>query len=197
MIATKHPDRVVLDDDFLEELYAEPGGEQARLCAQCGMCSASCPSIELMDYSPRKLIALLRAGRADKVLASSSIWVCASCYLCTVRCPREINFPELMHALSRLALRHGYADKAFRTRTMYSLFVDSVKRNGRVHELGLISRFYLRTNLYSRIGFLIMSLLMSLRMLRRERIVLRPSRIRDIDQLQAIIARAEAEEGKG
>ena len=193
MISTNHTSPAVLGDDFLEELYAEPGGEQARSCAQCGMCAASCPSIGLMEYSPRKLIALLRAGRADKVLSSNTMWVCASCYLCAVRCPKEVNFPELMHALSHLTIRHGYATEAFRTSTMYSLFVDSVKRNGRVHELGLISSFYLRTNPFSGMKFLTMSL----KMLRRVRISLRPARIKGIAQLQAIISRAEeVEEGK-
>ena len=53
MISTDRRSLAALGDDFLEELYAEPGGEQARICAQCGMCAASCPGMDLMEYSPR------------------------------------------------------------------------------------------------------------------------------------------------
>ncbi len=76
---------------FVDEIYALPGGEGVRLCIQCGTCSGSCPNASKMDHTPRELIAMARAGMRKEVLSSNSMWLCLSCYLCTVRCPRGIE----------------------------------------------------------------------------------------------------------
>ena len=55
-----------------------------------------------MEFPPRKIIALIRAGMRDEVLSSSSMWYCLSCYMCTVRCPRGVKPTELAHALDYL-----------------------------------------------------------------------------------------------
>ena len=52
----------VEEDGFLDEVCSVPGGECVNWCVQCGMCAASCPSVSWMDYSPRKMIALIRAS---------------------------------------------------------------------------------------------------------------------------------------
>ena len=54
MIESKE-ELIKLGDDFLEKLYAEPGGEYVRLCAQCGMCVASCPSASRVIIRPESL----------------------------------------------------------------------------------------------------------------------------------------------
>jgi Fe-S oxidoreductase len=66
-------------------------GEDIQICIQCGVCSGSCPVASEMEYTPRKIIAMVRAEMEDEILASESIWRCLSCYLCQVRCPREIK----------------------------------------------------------------------------------------------------------
>ena len=60
-----------------------------------------------MDYTPRRLIAMTRAGMKDEVLGSFSIWVCASCYACTAACPKQIPITDIMYALKRTAIREG------------------------------------------------------------------------------------------
>ena len=87
---------------FMEEVLKSPGGEGVRLCIQCGVCSSSCPNIARMDYSPRKTISMIRAERQNEVLSSNSPWICASCYMCTVRCPRGVKPTEIMHVLEDL-----------------------------------------------------------------------------------------------
>ncbi|MFQ6001752.1 MAG: 4Fe-4S dicluster domain-containing protein, partial [Anaerolineae bacterium] len=37
--------------------------EKIKSCIQCGACSASCPTAYAMDYTPRQIIAALRAGQ--------------------------------------------------------------------------------------------------------------------------------------
>ena len=75
--------------EFLHRLVSQAESSRLRRCIQCGTCSASCPSSHVMDLSPRQMLASLNAGMPDRVLASKAPWLCASCYLCTVRCPSE------------------------------------------------------------------------------------------------------------
>ena len=65
---------------FLSEVGRIPGGERLNRCIQCGTCSGSCPVTYAMDYSPRLVIAMFRAGAIEALLRSRTIWICASCY---------------------------------------------------------------------------------------------------------------------
>lgn len=131
---------------FLDEISNIPGGEEIRLCIQCGTCSASCPNAAKMDHTPRELIAMARAGLREEVLSSNAMWLCLSCYLCSVRCPRGIKQTELMHALESLAVRRGMSSSRTMTPAMYRSFTDFVYSIGRVPEMGFMSWFYLLTN---------------------------------------------------
>lgn len=131
---------------FVEEICAMPGGEGIRDCIQCGTCSASCPNANRMDHTPRKLIAMARAGMREEVLSSNSMWFCASCYLCTVRCPRDIRPTELMHALECLAVRHRLSSGRTLTPQMYRSFTDFVYSIGSVPEVSFMTWFYFLTN---------------------------------------------------
>ena len=182
------------EDDFLEEAYSVPGGESVRWCVQCGMCSGTCPNAPLMDYSPRGIIALIRAGERRDVLASNSMWICASCYLCTVRCPKEVKITELMHALERLSAYYGLTSKRTLTSAMYRAFVNSIKSNGRVHELGMMMKFYLSTLLTGKINpfALIKMLPLALKLLLHGRLSIKPTKIKGSKQLKTIVERAQA-----
>ncbi len=128
--------------DFVDEICAIPGGEVIRSCIQCGTCSASCPNASRMDHTPRDLIAMARAGMRDEVLSSNSMWLCASCYLCTVRCPRGIKPTDLMHILERLAVAHRLSTGRSATPAMYRAFSDFVYSIGNVPEMGFMTWYY-------------------------------------------------------
>ena len=181
-------------DSFLEEVYSVPGGDSIRWCIQCGTCSGSCPSVTQMDYSPRQTIALIRSGRSHDVLTGNSMWVCASCYLCTVRCPKEVKITELMHALERLSVHHDLISRRTSTPTMYRAFVDSIKSNGRVHELGMMLKFYLSTILTGRINpFATIKMLPpALGLLIHGRMSIKPTKIKGNEQVKAMVKRAQA-----
>jgi heterodisulfide reductase subunit C len=192
-----------IDKTFLEELASIPGGEGVKLCIQCGTCSGSCPNANEMDYPPRQMIALVRAGMRDEALSSNSMWYCASCYLCTVRCPREIKITELMHALECLAIRHGMDTKRTRTPLMYRTFVDSIRSNGRVHEFGFMVRYYIRAMRFYlpsranplnplRVFELFGMLPVGLGLYSHGRLALRPTKVKGMKGLKAIIDKAEA-----
>ncbi len=139
---------------FVDEISAIPGGERIRLCIQCGTCTASCPSATRWEYTPAGVIAMVRAGMRDEVLSSSSMWHCLSCYFCTVRCPRGVKPTEVFHVLEYLANQHGFTVRGTRTPAMYRSFVSSIKGNGRVHEFGMLFRYYLTTNPFAALKLL-------------------------------------------
>ena len=181
--------RVVVEDDgFVDEVCSVPGGECVNWCVQCGMCAASCPSVSWMDHSPRKMIALIRAGRPQEVLASNSMGLCASCYLCTERCPKGVKVTELMHVLESLALRHGVTNGRTATPAMHRAFVESVKSDGRIHEVGFMRRFYLKRNPLSALKMIPLGL----KMFSHGRLPLRAKKAGGTDQLRAIVKKAEA-----
>lgn len=82
----------------------ELSGQNLFACYQCGTCSAGCPFISAMDTPPEKVIRQVTFGLRD-VLQSNTIWLCASCYLCAERCPRNIDVAKVMEALRHVRLR--------------------------------------------------------------------------------------------
>lgn len=166
-----------------------PGGEGIRDCIQCGTCSASCPSANRMDHTPRKLIAMALAGMREEVLSSNTMWFCASCYLCTVRCPRDIKPTELMHAMECLAVRHHQSSGRTLTPKLYGSFTDFVYGIGSVPEVSFMTWFYLLTNPLR--AFRMMPMALSL--VRHGRVSIRARRLKPEAerQLRAILDKAE------
>jgi len=172
---------------FIDEVCSVPGGDAIRSCIQCGICTGSCPTANEWDYPPRRAIAMVRAGLREELLSSNSMWFCASCYTCTVRCPRDIKPADIMHALEVLAVRSGLSTKESRTPIMYQCFVDSAKGNGRVYELGMMIKLFLKTNPFSAIKLAPVGLGLFL----HGRMPLRPTRIKGMKELKAIMDKAK------
>jgi heterodisulfide reductase subunit C len=80
-------------------------GQNVLACYQCGKCSAGCPMVSLMDLLPNQIIRLLQLGQIDDVLDSKTIWLCASCFTCTSRCPKGVDLAKVMEAIRLLLLR--------------------------------------------------------------------------------------------
>ncbi len=175
---------------LVDELAAIPGGEAIRICMQCGTCSASCPNADLMDHAPAELIAMARAGMRTEVLSSNAPWLCLSCYMCTVRCPRGVKTTDLMHAIEGLAERDALTNRATRTPTMYRSFKKMVATGGRLSEFWLMIRYYLQTNPVPAVGMLPMAM----GLLGRGRLSMKSEQLSPeaMKQLTAIIAKAES-----
>ena len=131
---------------FAPELASIPEGEKLYSCIQCGTCSAACPVSPYMEYTPRKVVAMIRAGFRKEVLSSNTPWLCASCYACTTECPRGIKITDIMYACKRLGIREGVYPKKFLTPVLAEEFFTLVKKNGRNHEGSLLMKMYMRTN---------------------------------------------------
>lgn len=135
-------------NDFLKEVEANvEEGDWVKMCMQCGVCSGSCPLGDAWDHPPQELFMMIRAGKRDEVLQSTSMWMCTSCYNCIVRCPRELPITHIMHGLAHYATRLGIEPKNQPTRQFAQLFWDNLAKNGRVNEL------WLGVNLYFMNGF--------------------------------------------
>ena len=128
---------------FLEEVISESGVD-IRGCYQCRKCSAGCPVVSAMDMIPNRVIRQIQYGKREEVLRCGSIWVCASCHTCSVRCPNDIDFAHVMDALRHMARRSGIG-VGEQIPVFHKAFLDSIKGTGRVHELSLIMRFKLKT----------------------------------------------------
>ena len=173
---------------FIDEVCSIPGGEAIRSCIQCGICTGSCPTANNWDYPPRRVIALVRAGLREELLSSNSMWFCASCYTCTVRCPRDIKPADIMHALEVLAVRSGLSTKHSNTPVMYQCFVDSANGNGRVYELGMMIKLFLKTNPFAALKLAPVGMGLFF----HGRLPLGPTRIKGMKDLKAIIKKAKA-----
>ena len=79
-------------------------GENLFGCYQCGTCSAGCPFIDDMDLGPDEIIRYVVLDKRE-VLNAKSIWICASCFTCAERCPRDLNITKIMEAMRQIVLR--------------------------------------------------------------------------------------------
>jgi heterodisulfide reductase subunit C len=168
---------------FLEEAKVVPGGDRVAQCLQCGTCTGSCPVSYAMDVSPRMVIALFRAGRIEEILRSRTIWICASCYMCTTRCPQSIRITDLLYALKRTAIDAGLYPERFDVYQLSKSFVDIVGRYGRNQEMLLLLRYYLRRNPLA----LLRLLPLGIRLIRRGRVALFPKKIQGVAAIRAIL----------
>ncbi len=128
---------------FLKILEKECGEKVSR-CYQCGKCSAGCPISFQMDYLPNQIIRMVQLGMEEQVLSSKTIWLCASCLTCTVRCPRKIDIAEIMDYLRRSAYKKQVIPLDETEIPLFNkIFLRNIELFGRLFELGLIGMFNL------------------------------------------------------
>ncbi len=135
------------DPEFAAWFNDLVGEDKLRECIHCGICSGSCPLSSHMDFGPRKLMYLAREGFADDVLGSNTIWLCTSCYQCTVSCPQQIPVTDVMYALKRRAIETGKAPRRNPVAVMAKGFTKMVRKQGRMTEAYLIAGLALKSGI--------------------------------------------------
>lgn len=102
--------RVIINRNKVNSLLGEKvekiSGQNIFSCYQCGKCSAGCPMIASMDILPHQAVKLIQMGD-ESVMNSKTMWMCASCHTCSVRCPRELDLSAVMEALRLIFLRQN------------------------------------------------------------------------------------------
>jgi heterodisulfide reductase subunit C len=124
-------------------------GQSAFRCYQCGKCAAGCPLSAHMDVPPNQALRMLQAGGAElerELLGALSIWLCLTCETCGARCPQEVDVPRVMEFLRQESLRRGTVHpQAWDILAFYRAFLDSVRKTGRLFEVGMIAAYKLKT----------------------------------------------------
>jgi Fe-S oxidoreductase len=109
-------------------------GESIKACIQCGTCSGTCPVVEFMDQTPRRVIGLINADMKEDVMACNTYWYCASCYHCTVRCPSNIDIAEVMYAVKRYSIWHKQYKEGLVGPVFSETWVKTTLNSGRSYE---------------------------------------------------------------
>ncbi len=95
-----------LHSDFVKKIE-EISRQSLLSCNQCGKCSAGCPMSFAMDFLPNQIIRLVQLGLEEDIVRSKTVWLCASCFTCTVRCPRGVDLAKVMEAVRLVTLRRN------------------------------------------------------------------------------------------
>ena len=93
-----------VNSEFVKKVE-ELSGQNILSCYQCGKCSAGCPNSFAMDLLPSQIIRMVQLGLQDEIRNSKTIWLCASCLTCAVRCPRGVDLAKVFESLRLLVMR--------------------------------------------------------------------------------------------
>ena len=174
---------------FVEEV-AERSGTKPGACFQCHKCSTGCPVGPDMDFLPSQLMRMIHLGMEKEALQARSIWLCASCEACTTRCPQQVDIAAVMDALRILAVERSVDVPGGEGQKFNHSFLRSVRRHGRVYELGMLTAYKLRSgDLMSDVGKFP-------QMLAKGKISLLPNRSGSAAEVRQVFNRAEEEDRK-
>lgn len=179
------------DPGFAPLIKEKRGCEKLEACIQCGTCSGVCPLSIYMDHTPRQVILLTRSGFRDEVLKSNTIWLCASCYECTVSCPKDIKITDIIYSLKQEAIRARAYPRGFPIPVLAKEFYKMVRGFGRTTESFLVVKLLLKTNILA--GLKMWKL--GLQLVKSGRFGFVPESIKNRGQLQQILERVG--EGNG
>lgn len=179
-----------IDKDFIKEVQ-ERSGQNIKTCYQCLKCSVGCPVFPYMEFKTNSVIRLIQYGEREKVLRSSSIWLCVSCMTCGVRCPNEIDMSAVMDTLREMSIEDNYAYEADRRVViLHEEFVRSVKMWGRLHEVTFFIPYMVRSlDLFSNMGT-------ALALMPRGKFPMIPKQIEGIEEIRQLFDRAYKTKGQ-
>ncbi len=166
-------------DDLAREMR-EKSGINFSACLHCRTCTNACPFVAGMDYPPNVLLRLVQMGLESRALESSTIWVCVGCNTCCTYCPMAIDIPAVMDSLREKALATHANIPEPDIVSFHKEVLNTVEKYGRTHKLEIMMRYKLkRMDVFSDMG-------VGLQMLKKRKLDLTPSRIRDKKALKKI-----------
>ncbi len=166
-------------DEFADEIKA-CSGINFNICLHCQTCANGCPFLEDMDYAPNAVIRLIQFGLEEAALKCSTIWICVGCNTCSSSCPMAIDIPAVMDGLRHKALEKGVKIAETDIVNFHTEVLNSVKKYGRTHKLEIMMRYKLKKmDLFSDVG-------MGLTMLKKRKLDLTPSKVKDRKAVEKI-----------
>lgn len=121
---------------------------EVHACYQCQKCSAGCPVVSFMDYKPHQVMQMVNLRMTERLLSCKTIWVCASCYTCSTRCPNDVNVAGVMDWLRQSAIQEKVVLAERQIAIFHKAFLDTISAYGRVHELTMIARYKMAARTY-------------------------------------------------
>ena len=140
MTITKNKTRSGLKD-AVEQIC----GADLSVCFQCKKCSSGCSVARLTKSRPSELMRQLHLGAGNELLESDLIWTCASCEICSARCPMGIDVAAVIDALRLLAIQRGASKPAGDVPLFNRAFLKTVQMFGRSYEMGMVTAYKLGT----------------------------------------------------
>jgi heterodisulfide reductase subunit C len=157
-------------------------------CLQCHKCSSGCPIAPETDLLSSQVMRMVQLGQEEDLLASRAIWLCASCEACTSRCPMGIDVAGVMDVLRMMAVERKVTGADRRVRQFNAAFLGSVRRHGRVFELGMMTAYKVRAlDFFSDVAKLP-------KMLAKRKLALLPHRSAASKKVRELFKRAQEEE---
>lgn len=135
-------------NDSLQQEIKEACDIDIELCMECGKCSGGCSNAHIFDYTPRKIVQLVKMGALDALMNMDALWTCVSCHLCVDRCPSQIDIPRIMDYLREKAYNQGVKAKRANVELFHELMLHSIKQTGKVSETRLMIKYNLQTKQY-------------------------------------------------
>jgi heterodisulfide reductase subunit C len=171
--------------DEVANLLHATKGSQLSACIQCGTCSGTCPAVEYMDHTPRRMIGMILADMKDEILASNTFWFCASCFHCTVRCPSDIDIAGTMYALKRYSMWKHIHQEGLLGPAFSETFVKTIFRSGRSYEPVMATSYLFSANVKE----LIQEASMATNLMRKGRLPVLPPKIKRLENFKRMINR--------
>jgi len=158
--------------DFANQVEALSHANLHR-CWHCLACSGGCPFAKDMDYLPNTVIRMIQFGLKEKILKSSTIWLCVGCNTCSMECPNAIDMAAIMDALRQMAISENIGIAEPGILSFHRSVIDSISRHGRTHKLEIMMKYKLsEKDLFSDFN-------LGLKMLAKKKLDLLPSKIKD------------------
>jgi heterodisulfide reductase subunit C len=155
-------------------------GINAATCYQCGKCSAGCPMASESELRPHNVMRLVMQDRRGAALADESIWLCLTCETCTARCPNACDPARVIDAVREMSIEAGADDMPRTIAAFHRAFLQQIRTNGRLHEMGMVMEYKLRS------GDLVKDVTNAPAMLARGKLSLRPDRIEGVAEIKRI-----------
>ena len=120
-------------------------GIRVDSCYQCLRCTNSCPVSTFMDIKPHQVVRMVQLGQKERLLQCSAVWICLSCEMCSTFCPCEIDVANLMNHIKNSVVRSQTKPAEVDIARFHEIFLEVLRKYGRINDLQLIQRFKWKT----------------------------------------------------
>jgi heterodisulfide reductase subunit C len=181
------------DLSFAREVKEKSQSHLER-CYQCVACSSGCPVAYVMDYAPHQIIRMTQLGLKDRVLDSTTYWLCASCETCATRCPNEIDIVRFMDTLREIALKEGRTQQT-PLPLFHDTFLGGIKSYGKTFELGLILRYMIKSGEIFNLKEMLAYIPLGIKMFLKGKLAILPDKIKGAADVRQLFRLAEKDNG--